>query len=441
MYSSLIYKKSPIFVQSIMVSLLGLVRGAVRSERRISKLKKRLKDNEYSDELLETFCYERLENALKCARGTEAFKDKSQFSEFDFIDKNDVKASPKSFINRNVRSYITVKGSTSGTSGTPLSIPQNLESVLREHAFISRYLEWAGFKEGDRRAWIRGEVVVPIEQKQGPFWRYSYFENMIVMSSFHLSSSAIPSYLRAMQNYGVDIIQAYPSSITTLAKFLESKDLYYQGNLKSIMTSSEALSQEDLQLIEKRFRCKVFDWYGLFERVAAIGRCEHGNYHVISDYSHVELIKSDHGKHEIVGTNYNNSFFPLIRYRTGDHVTLSSEQSCPCGRVYPVVESIDGRRADYVFNSQKEKVFALGRCIKGVSGVLGSQFIQKEHGKVSVHVVCNDQFGPEQEIKLIENVKDRLGRDIVVEPVKVESLIRTKNGKVKRAICLVEEDQ
>ena len=70
-------------------------------------------------------------------------------------------------------------------------------------------------------------------------------KNMIVMSSFHLSSEAIPSYLKAMEDYGVDIIQAYPSSIATLAKYLESVDQYYQGRLKSIMTSSEALSQED----------------------------------------------------------------------------------------------------------------------------------------------------------------------------------------------------
>jgi hypothetical protein len=35
----------------------------------------------------------------------------------------------------------------------------------------------------------------------------------------------------------------------------------------------------------------VFDWYGQAERVAAIGTCEHGSYHVLTDYSGVALLE------------------------------------------------------------------------------------------------------------------------------------------------------
>ena len=40
------------------------------------------------------------------------------------FDKNDVKASPSDFTNKHLKPFITVKGSTSGTTGAPLSIPQ-----------------------------------------------------------------------------------------------------------------------------------------------------------------------------------------------------------------------------------------------------------------------------------------------------------------------------
>lgn len=441
MYSSAIYKKSPVIIQSAMVSLRGLIRGAIRSERRIASLKKRLKENEHSEEMLAAFREERLEHALSNAKGTEAFKQNIEFSEFGYVDKNDVKASPSDFTNKHIKPFITVKGSTSGTTGAPLSIPQNLDSVLREQAFVSRYLEWAGFKQGDRRAWLRGDLVVPMEQKRGPFWRYSYFENMIVMSSFHLSSEAIPSYLKAMEDYGVDIIQAYPSSIATLAKYLESVDQYYQGRLKSIITSSEALSQEDRQIIEKRFKCKVFDWYGLFERVAAIGSCEHGNYHLISDYSHVEFVESEDGKHEIVGTSYNNALYPLIRYRTGDHVVLATNQTCPCGRVFPVIKSIEGRTVSHVYNEDHQKVYALDQCVKGVAGVIGSQYNQDQFGSITVSVLVNDEYDHGQEEKLVSNVKARLGSSMQVNIDIVETLVRSKNGKVIQAICTIEDDE
>ncbi len=422
-----------------MVSLRDLVRGVIRSERQIVGLKMRLRENEYSNEALKTFCDEQLAEVLGRAQGASAYGENQQLDDFDFIDKRDVRASPDAFFNKNARPKVTVKGSTSGTTGTPLSIPQDLKSVQREQAFVSRHLEWAGYQKGDKRAWIRGDMVVPLSQKKGPYWRYSLFENMILMSSFHLTPDTIPGYLTAMENYGVDIIQAYPSSIAILAKYLDSKDLYYKGKLKSIVTSSESLSLEDRKIIEKRFLCKVFDWYGLFERVAAIGNCEHGKYHLISDYSHVEFLDSGNGKHEIVGTNFNNALYPLIRYRTGDHVVLSSEQNCLCGRVYPVIDRIEGRVVSHIFNEDNQKVYALDQCVKGIEGVLGSQFYQANFGEVIMYVVADISFNDLEEEKLRFNVQSRLGASMRIEIKKVSELRRSKNGKVIQAICTLED--
>lgn len=441
MFTSKLYSSSPIFVQNVMVSLRDLVRATIRSERLVAGLKKQLRKNEYSHDALKAFCDTELEAVLLRTKGTVAYGAYQHLDQFAFIDKQDVKASPDAFLNTQLKPKVTVKGSTSGTTGTPLTIPQDLSSVLREQAFVSRYLEWAGYQKGDKRAWIRGDVVVPLSQKVGPYWRYSVFENMILMSSFHLTADAIPDYLTAMEDYGVDIIQAYPSSIATLAKFLETKDRYYRGKLKSIVTSSEYISQEDREIIEKRFQCKVFDWYGLFERVAAIGSCEYGNYHLISDYSHVEFLDSGDGKHEIVGTNYNNALYPLVRYRTGDHVVLSNEQHCPCRRIYPVVEKIEGRTVQHVFNQVGEKIYALDQCIKGAKGIIGSQFEQHQFGEITLNVVANKAFDVEQQEIVTESVKARLGKDMIVKYNLVSQLKKTRSGKVIAAICHIVESK
>ena len=48
------------------------------------------------------------------------------------------------------------------------------------------------------------------------------------------------------------------------------------------------LTQTQRTNIEGRFQCRLFDHYGSSERVAIIGTCEAGNYHVEPDYSYVE---------------------------------------------------------------------------------------------------------------------------------------------------------
>ncbi len=93
--------------------------------------------------------------------------------------------------------------------------------------------------------------------------------------------------------------------------------------------------------------------------MVAIGQCEHGRYHLLSDYSHVELLAAGDGRYELVGTNFNNQYFPLIRYKTGDHVHLSENEACPCGRVFPMIERIEGRIGDYLVGEDGQKCIFL----------------------------------------------------------------------------------
>ena len=444
MFHSKAYQFSPVIIQSLLISFRALVRKLIRETKHTAALVKQLERNEKNDHILKAYSDSQLDSTLKNAIINTSFYSSNQpnITAFDFITKAILQKEAHQFLNVKYHGPV-VKGSTSGTTGSPLSIPQNIESVLREQAFISRYLKWAGFKEGDHRAWIRGDVIVPIEQKQAPFWRYSYFEDMILLSSFHMASHALSQYIQAMVDYNVDIIQALPSSIVTLAKYLESKNEYYPATLKSIITSSESLSKDDKKLVEKRFKCTVFDWYGLFERVAAIGSCEHGRYHILTDYSQVELLPAGEvngkARSEIIGTNFNNSLYPLIRYKTGDHVILSDEKNCPCGRVYPVIDSIEGRIVEFLIATDGTPVYSLSRCSKGVEGVLGCQYIQDKKGGLNVMVIPSPLFTDKEKQKLVKNIKSRLGDSIQVEVVITDNLLRSKSGKVRQAICTIED--
>ncbi|KQA24108.1 exopolysaccharide biosynthesis protein VpsH [Vibrio metoecus] len=442
MFTSSLYARAPIWLQNIMLSVRALSRKLVRENGEMRAVLKEIQSNEYSKAQLAKYQQQQLQRVLENACQNVPFYERlglanSPIQAFPYLDKTVLRSEHEQFISQ-MKPSVVVKGATSGTTGTPLTILQDMRSVIREQAFVARQLSWAGYRKGDKRAWIRGDMVVPLSQKQGPFWRYSWFEQMIVLSSFHLTPQAMPNYLQAMVDFGVDIIQAYPSSIAALARYLEANQIYYPAKLKSIITSSESLSEEDRKVIETRFKCKIFDWYGLFERVAAIGECEHHRYHLLTDYSQVELLDAGQDRYELVGTNFNNHYFPLIRYKTGDHVHLSENEACPCGRVFPVIKRIEGRVGDYLVGEDGQKIHILNHIPKGVNGLLATQFLQKDVNKITVLVVVESRvFDMTQEEILIKNTKDRIGKNICVEIVKVDSIPKTKNGKTRQAICLI----
>ncbi|EOG5759932.1 capK protein, putative [Vibrio cholerae] len=446
MFTSSLYVKAPIWLQNVMLSVRALSRKMVRENDEMRAVLQEIQANEFSRTHLADYQRKQLQKTLANARNHVPFYQDLEvpnlkLEAFPYLDKSVLRRDHKQFISQNKPSVV-VKGATSGTTGTPLTILQDRHSVIREQAFVERQLAWAGYRKGDKRAWIRGDMVVPLSQKQGPFWRYSWFEQMIVLSSFHLTPKTMSSYLQAMVDFGVEVIQAYPSSIATLARYLEANQSYYPAKLKSIITSSESLSAEDRQVIETRFGCKVFDWYGLFERVAAIGQCEHGRYHLLSDYSHVELLAAGDGRYELVGTNFNNQYFPLIRYKTGDHVHLSENEACPCGRVFPVIERIEGRIGDYLVGEDGQKVHILNHIPKGIAGIMACQFVQSERGQIVVKVVADaEQFNQEQQKQLISNTQARLGSSLNVTIDIVSALERTANGKIRQAICTIKDVQ
>lgn len=336
-----------------------------------------------------------------------------------------------------------IKGSTSGTTGTPVTIFQDLQAISAEKAFIARQLGWAGHRDGDGQAWIRGDMIVPAGDRDGPYWRMNRVENMLMMSSYHLAERTADSYLSALAGFRPTTIQAYPSSIIFLARYLVSCDRYFDSNnLRSIVTSSETLSDEDRRVVQERFRCRVFDWYGAFERVAAIGTCEKGTYHMLSDYSYVELEKAGDGLVEIIGTGFNNRVMPLIRYRTGDFVKLSeSNQVCSCGRSFPIVSRVIGRQDDYIHLGDGRRIGRMDHVFKGMAGIAEAQIVQDRIDRIKVLIVPLQGFSPTDERKLIENVHQRTGTEIHVTVETVPSIPRTRNGKFRSVISCFGQDR
>jgi phenylacetate-CoA ligase len=354
-----------------------------------------------------------------------------------FATKTMLREHPERFLRRRAPGSLlrsTIR--TSGTSGTPLTLVQTLGAVVREEGFVQRQLRWIGWRPGQRRAWIRGDIVCADRPPDGRYWCHDLAGRMLMMSSYHLSESSIGAYVAALERYDPVVLHAYPSSVAALAAWLEAHGRCYGGGgaqaLRGVLTSSETLAPAVRALVERTFGVRVFDWYGQAERVAAIGSCEAGSYHVLTDYGGVELLEGEaveDGSRELVGTTLNNPAMPLQRYRTGDRVLPGDGRPCPCGRVFPTVQAVIGRQERIVTLPDGRMVARLDRVFQGHDRhLIEGQVLYANDGRFRLRVVAGPGFTAHAESRLVAAFLLRVpGADVVVE--RVAAIPRGPNGK------------
>ena len=319
---------------------------------------------------------------------------------------------------------------TSGTSGSPLTLVQSLAGVVREEGFLYRQLRWIGWRPHQRRAWIRGDIVCDPQPLDGRYWCRDWVGNILMLSSYHLSNATIGAYIAALEAFDPVVIHAYPSSAAALAQWLNGQERRYRGRaLRGVLTSSETLEPGVRAAIGRAFGVAVFDWYGQAERVAAIGTCEHGRYHLLSDYAVVELLELGNGRAELVGTSLNNAAMPLQRYCTGDTVLVGEGEPCPCGRVFPTVEAVVGRQERIVTLPDGRVVARLDRVFQGFDArLVEGQVLYHGGARFTLRVVAGDTFTDADQAAICAAFLLRVP-GVQVALARVAAIARGPNGK------------
>ena len=421
----------PMWMYSLRASLRSLLRELVRNMWGRMLVYPALAANERSREALAAYVARRARvvGVPLDGDGTDLARLSSSAG---LLTKHEVRQHPERLVRRRRRgSWLRTTIKTSGTSGTPLTIVQSIGNMVREEGFVYRQLRWIGYRHGQRRAWIRGDIVCDARPRDGRYWCRDWVGNMLLMSSYHLSNSTIGRYIAALERFDPVVIHANPSSIAALAAWLNAAGRTYRGRaLRGVMTSSETLEPAVRAAVEKAFGTQVFDWYGQAERVAAIGTCERGSYHVLTDYSGVALLDVDDGSGacELVGTTLNNAAMPLQHYRTGDTV-IPGGAPCPCGRVFPNVKAIVGRQEKVITLPDGRLIARLDRIFQGHDRhLVEGQVLYRGHGEFVLRVVTTEGFTESDAAALVEKFLLRVpGVQVRVE--RVAAIPRGPNGK------------
>ena len=322
-------------------------------------------------------------------------------------------------------------GKTSGTAETALPVFRNPQSVLMENAFIRRHWEWGGFQRGMRYAALRGDMIVPADRADPPFWFRNRYDNQLLISSRHLREACVDAIIEELERFAPEMLQAYPSTAFALARFMEQRNCHL--SIPVIFTASEPLYPHQRELIEERFGARVMDMFGTAERVVFATECEFESMHVNPDYSYVELVDADgqptRDTGYVVGTTFHSLAMPLVRYRLSDRTRWISG-TCRCGRPFPMIEPVIGKLEDSIFGSNGALVSpsVLTFAFQGLRNIRKSQVAQVGPEHWEMRLVPTPAFGVDDQQKLIDNVRKLVDPGVNVNVVLREEIPCTASG-------------
>ena len=119
--------------------------------------------------------------------------------------------------------------------------------------------------------------------------------------------------------------------------------------------------------------------------------------------------------------------------RTGPRQRASGDNPCACGRAYPRLERIEGRRQDIVITSDGRRItltaLIFGQHFDAFARIRAMQLVQDVPGHVEVRIVRGDGYGGKDEDEIRSRIGDAVGEGLDVSFEYPDDIERTKRGK------------
>lgn len=304
---------------------------------------------------------------------------------------------------------------TSGSTGIPFTVVQNLEKRDRHIADLKYFGELAGYKDHDPLCYLRAKpTATQEEQREQNIWQ---------LDICNLSRENLVKYYHTMVDKHCTALMAYPSTLDT-AVTMWSQFFTNESDIKTIISTSETLTTEVREKLKAFFGddVRITARYSNTEQ-GVLGQEFEEDKYVINWASYfIEILKMDSDEPaaegelgRIIVTDLYNLAFPLIRYDTGDVAKMVYPE-----KGLPYLENLYGRRMDLIYDTDGGVVspFLLCRTMRLTKGIEQWQFIQRGTKEYCIRVAVTNGKNPDL-TKEIEMFKDTLGKDadITVEYV------------------------
>ena len=328
---------------------------------------------------------------------------------------------------------------TSGSTGAGLRFSTTVSAIREQYAVWWRYRGWHGLEHGAWCGHFGARSVVPTSQKVPPYWRYDRPGRRVMFSGYHMSESRLGAYIDELRKRRLPWLHGFPSTLALLAAHVVEHGVDLGYDVRWVTVGGENLLAGQAEVMARAFGVRPIQHYGLAEAVANISECERGRLHVDEDFAAVELLPEPTGRgYRIVGSNFTNLATPLLRYDTGDLVTID-EEGCDCGRPGRVVAAIDGRQEDYVELGNGARVGRMDHVFKDMTNIREAQIVQRRAGELDIRVVRGGGYSESDERELLREMVKRVGKETVVGVRYVDHLERGPGGKLRFVVSEIEQ--
>ena len=319
-----------------------------------------------------------------------------------------------------------ITGTTGGTSGKALKliIPKNRYSIDR--AFTHKQLHKFGWNYNTFAVIRNNKLDDDKDYIINPIMK------LVIFDAFRLSEEYARTICKTMKKYHIHCIHAYPSALFQFCKLCKKVDLDLSF-IKLCRLTSEQITEEELHFFKHNFNFKLSYSYGHSERLILAGNTPFtDNYLVEENYGYLELvnndkvIKSTDTLGEMVGTSFNNRYFPLIRYKTGDYTTY-----CSMGE-QRMLGKIQGRWQNsliYCADGRKISTASLNLHNQIYEKIDGLQYLQEKKGELNILIVKGKTYDDCTEQEILSFYKKCIGNDTVINIKYVDKLTLKPNGK------------
>jgi phenylacetate-CoA ligase len=338
---------------------------------------------------------------------------------------------------------------SSGTTGKPIVVAYTHADIQVWTNVMTRSLAACGLHEGDiiQNAYGYGLFTGGLGAHYGA--------EALGATVIPISGGNTQRQLMVMKDFGVTAICCTPSYFLHLIdQGRECGVDIRELPLRTGVFGAEPWTESMRRVIEAESGIKAYDIYGLSEivgpGVAMECQCQAGP-HIFEDYFYPEIIDSATGRPvadgeegELVLTTFGKEAMPMIRYRTRDITSLSTER-CECGRTLRRIKRI-ARRADDMFIIRGINVFPsqIESALLRVEGTLPHYqiLLTREKGlddmEVQVEVtpeVFGDTVGALEQLrqKLNQSIESTIGLRAKVRLVQPRTIKRSE-GKAVRVI-------
>ncbi len=258
---------------------------------------------------------------------------------------------------------------SSGTRGKPTVVAYTDGDLAVWADVVARALAAAGARPGHRlhNAYGYGLFTGGLGLHQGA--------DRLGMTVVPVSGGATRRQVTLIQDLKPDGLSCTPSFALRLADTMADMgvDPAHQSLAYAVL-GAEPWTEAMRDRIEARLHVKAVDIYGLSEivgpGVAIECQEEQHGLHIFEDHFYPEVVDPKSGVArapgevgELVLTTLSKEAMPLLRYRTGDLVSLLDRESCRCGRTHRRMSRVAGRVDDMlivrgvnVFPSEIERI-------------------------------------------------------------------------------------